>query len=555
MTSSAELRQLLECYYKVWFRFHPEVAVDLGVNEFSDRLHPYDDDDIGALTVLNEKLLDSLDTIDLAKLSENERIDLELARGSAILELKDLIERDWRRLKPACFLPIHAIYQLTLRKVPDLKNALSKRLETIPAYLRGARAHLSSEPEAIPPIWLQSAIAEAHAGVGYFRDLRQHPQFARFKLDHLLEESARALEEFARFMQRELEPIAAGDFACGQEYFRLMLRHRHFLEVSPDDLYSFGKRLFEKTESELKTVTREIRGDDDIAAMTRSLHSGHPPASDLLSRYRDCMEAAHRFLETHELVSLPVREELKVIETPVFLRHQIPFAAYLDPQPNDPEQQGYYYVTPAFGDDALGEHNNISLQHTCVHEAWPGHHLQFVTANLNPIAQTIPRLLNISATLYEGWALYCEQLMQEQGFLQAPESKFVLLKDRLWRALRVMLDVELHMRGLSVEEAAARMQQALGFTREQALADLNWYTQSPTVPFGYATGWALINETRNRLQGLDNEFCLKDFHDKLLAAGSIALPIVLRSGFGKPLWDSVMREVFTLKDSQDDQAP
>ena len=191
----------------------------------------------------------------------------------------------------------------------------------------------------------------------------------------------------------------------------------------------------------------------------------------------------------------------RVIEE-AFLQHKIPFAAYMEPMPTDPAQNAYYYVTPPLDEESWGEHNLINLQHTCVHEAWPGHHLQFVSANLNPSAATLPRLTNPSATLYEGWALYCEQLMQEQGFLDAPESRFIMLKDRLWRAMRIVLDVELHTRGLGLDEAAGRMQAALGFTREQAMADLTWYTQSPTVPMGYATGWALIIATRERLQAL-----------------------------------------------------
>lgn len=535
---------ILERFYHVWFRFHPETAVDVGVGGHAQRLRPYDDDDIGALTVLLEKLLDSLDTVSPSELDADQRIDLELVRGSALLELKELVERDWRRRDPGGFLPVHAIYQLTVREVADRPAALKARLAAIPAHLRGARSHLARTPALIPPLWLEAAVREAGGGVAYFRALRQHPEFQRYRLDHELEEASRALEDFARFLERELAPRCEGDFACGREVFDLTLRHRHFLDLDADRLHNMGQRLFARTAVELRTATRELRNDEDIAAVTAALHRRHPPAEALLSHYREGMQAAREFVVAHELVSLPEHEELRVVETPVFLRHQIPFAAYLEPQPRDPRQRGYYYVTPAGDQAALGEHNVVSLRHTCVHEAWPGHHLQFVTANSRPAASTLPRLLNPSATLYEGWALYCEQLMQEEGFLDDPESRFVLLRDRLWRALRVVLDVELHTRGLSLSDAAARMQQELGFTREQAMADLTWYTRSPTVPMGYATGWALLTETRTRLQGSDAGFSLRDFHDRLLASGSIAIARVIERQFGTPLWESVRRVVF-----------
>ena len=540
----SELQSLIESYYQAWFRFHPEFAVDLGIEGYDHLLTPCDDNDIGALISLNEKLLHSLDEIDNKTLSQAERLDAHVLYGGALLELERLAEQDWRRRDPARFLPVNAIYQLTVRSVTDAESALSSRLQAIPGYLRDARTFLREEPEQIPLLWLESAITEAYEGAVYLRDLRAHPGLARYQLDTALETAANSLEDYAAFLDGELRSLAQGDFACGHEYFEMLLRYRHGLSLSADDLHAFGLRLFETTLAELKAETQRLRGDADVSALTRQIQARHPAAGDLLTAYREAMGAAKDFVAQHELVTMPHTEKLKVMETPVFLRHVIPFAAYMEPSPGDKQQKGWYYVTPAHTDAALGEHNLASLRHTCVHEAWPGHHCQFVTANSNVVASSLPRLSNPSATLYEGWALYCEQLMQEQGFLDVPESRFILLKDRLWRALRIVLDVELHTRGLDMKTAAQRMQDALGFTHEQAMADLTWYTRAPTVPMGYATGWALITATREQLQTRDEAFALREFHDRLLAEGSIALPYVLKQQFGDALWDEVQREVF-----------
>lgn len=539
-----ELQALIDGYYQAWFRFHPEKAVDLGVEGYAHLLTPCDDDHIGALISLNEKLLASADELDISTLSPADRLDLHLVYGGALLELERLAEQDWRRCDPARFLPINAIYQLTVRSVKDLQQALTSRLQAIPGYLREARTFLREAPEQIPALWLESAMTEARVGAAYFRELRQHPQVSEYQLDAELEAAAHAVEDYAAFLERDLGPQAQGDFACGHEYFDMLLRYRHGLSLTADDLHAFGQRLFDTTLAELKAETRRLRGDDDVQALTRQIQAAHPAAAELLAAYQQGMENARAFVMQHQLLNLPREENLNVIETPAFLRHHIPFAAYLQPAPRDPQQQGWYYVTPASSEAALGEHNYASLPHTCVHEAWPGHHCQFVTANLNAVASSLPRLSNPSATLYEGWALYCEQLMQEQGFLQAPESRFVLLKDRLWRALRILLDVELHTRGLELADAAQRMQTALGFTYEQAMADLTWYTRAPTVPMGYATGWALINAARERLRQQEAEFDLAGFHDQLLAEGSIALPFVMRTQFGDAFWEDVRQDIF-----------
>lgn len=548
---AAAFDALVADYYQAWFRFHPETAVDLGMPGYAGLLRPYDDDELGAQAAIQEKLLAELEGLDLDALDPDRRLDAQIIFGQAQIEHHDLLERDWRRRDPMRYLPINALYQLTVLPVADFATVFNARLRQMPAYLRGARTHLQDMPELVPKAWLESALASAEEGVGYLQGLRQHPRvvqaFGRSsQFQESLEWAVHAVEDFGRFLEREIAPHANGDFACGREQFERILRVRHGLKIDADHLHAFGVRLFDQTRRELQAVTRELRADGDADALWQQICQEHVEPDQLLGEYRSQMQAARAFLTEHDLVSLPTTERLEVVETPVFLRHRIPFAAYRSPPVDDPEQHGYYYVTPPTDAAALAEHNTLGLMHTCVHEAWPGHHLQFVTANLHSASRSLPRLVNSSATLYEGWALYCEQLMQEQGFLDRPEQRFILLRDRLWRALRVQLDVELQTRGLSIAAAADRMQSALGFPRAQALADLAWYTRAPGVPMGYATGWALLTEARSRL--VPERLPLKDFHDQLLAVGSVGLPWVLTRAFGRELYPTVESAVFNMND-------
>ena len=539
----AKLTTIIDRYYRTWFRFNPEVAVDVGVAGYAHLLKPYGDDELSALKVLNEKLISSLDELDLNTLTQDQQMDLQLMRSAAVLQLESAASRDWRRCEPVRFLPVNAIYQLTVRDVENKATALRERLVAIPMHLRGARSWLDIEPEKIPLIWLDSAIAEAEGGAEFFRELKQHPEVISFRVSEELEQAAHALEDFVSYLKAEIYGKAKGDFACGRKYFDLILQERHFLNIDADELYNFGEKLFAKTEQELKDVTQELQGDDDVDGLMKKIQENRPAKDKVLEEYRKQMLEARKFVEEKDIVSIPSKESLKVIETPGFLQHQIPFAAYYEPSPADVNQQGYYYVTPAKTDDDLGEHNNIGLKHTCVHEAWPGHHLQFVKANIKPSSSTLPRLLNASATLYEGWALYCEQLMHELGFITEAESRFVLLKDRLWRALRIMIDVGIHTRGLSLQDAAKLMQEKLGFSENQAMGDLTWYTQAPGVPMGYATGWALISRLKKQQQERE-DFDLKTFHDTLLSSGSVALSLTIVRGFGLSEWQQVHQAVF-----------
>ena len=547
----SELAQLIDRYYRAWFRFHPETATDLDIEGYDHLLPPFDDDDLGALDSLNQKLLEALDALDTTRLSPDQQLDVTLMRGAALLELEAAARHDWRHRDPLRFLPVNAIFQLTLRRLPERGEAMRARLRAIPRHLREARTFLRQAREAIPAPWLQMAIDESRQGVVFLRELRQHPQVIPLHVDAELESAGVALNEYADFLARSIGERAQGDFACGREHFDLLLRYRHGLDIDADQLHALGERLYARVRDELLAETRRLRGDTDVAAMADDIVRRHPPPDDLLGHYRTAMEAARAFVADRDLLTLPDRECLQVVETPVFLRHLIPFAAYREPPPGDPRQQGWYWVTPPADAAERAEHNRLAIRHVSVHEAWPGHHCHFVTANRNPVASTLPRLTNPSALCYEGWALYCEQLMHEQGFLDAPESRFVLLRDRLWRVLRILLDVELHTRGLGFEEAASRLERELGFPPAQARAEIAWYTREPTVPMGYATGWALITAARARLTGSGDGLSLKAFHDRLLAEGTIGLPWVLRRQFGEPLWQSLRRSLLDARQDAD----
>jgi uncharacterized protein (DUF885 family) len=539
---------LLEQYYNAWFRYHPEQAVQVGCAGYEDLLRSYGDDEIGALISLNEKVISTLDELNFNGLTAEQQIDYSILYNAVVSELHELLEKDWRYRRPQDYVPVEAIYQLLTRPVENIHQALKRRMDKIPDYLRGARTYLSQHPEKIPPSWLQGACQQAKAGARYFRDITKHPVvLSKFqnpaRLQPVCDKAANAMDDFAKYLQG-LEKNVTGDYASGKAEFERLLHEDHFLDISADELHQFGADLFKQTEAELKQLTEELAGSEDIEEALAGIRHDHPKggSEDLLNAYRQRMKAAHDFVNEHQLVSVPKTQALKVIDTPEFLRHQIPFAAYEEPSYKDPEQRGYYYVTPVKSEGHLLEHNWTSIDLTCVHEAFPGHHLQFVTANRNP-ENSLPRLLNASATMYEGWALYCEDLMQEQGFLDKPEHHFIMLRDRLWRAMRVMLDVELHTRGLSVDDAAQAMCDHLHFSIDQAKADLSWYTQSPTVPMCYAVGWALIRALREQQSQLEN-FELKAFHNKLLSVGSCALPLVIKRAFGEEAWLNARNQVF-----------
>jgi len=524
-------------YFRKYFELHPTDAIYYGVEGFDHLLNDYSDDTYKAEKAFAEESLATLRQISPEDLDQDESIDCALLEGKLTIQNYEHAKEDYRLKWPDTYSPIDAIYILTVRSTNDLAGNLLSRLNRTPALIRQGIANLSRGEANPPRLWTEMAIEGAKGGVSFLENLAVHPKIKESVKDvgglHAAVETAKsAVSDFAIFLERDLLPRSRGDYAVGEEHYNLLLKKKHFLDHNARTLLSLGEELFAKTRKELGELANDLAPGKDIEEVARSIQQKHPAIDEVLPAYRKAMQAARDFARNKNLVSFPPKEELHVVYTPEFRRHEIPFAAYLSPSPKDPDQVGYYYVTPVTDDDLLREHNWVGLENTSVHESYPGHHLQFSIANCNPKSATLPRLMNESSVFYEGWALYCEQLMQEQGFLKSKEHRFVMLKDRLWRALRIIIDVQTQTGKMSYDEAADLMVRELHFPRAQACGDLNWYSQSPSVPMGYALGWSIINRLRDQEQKRRGEkFSLREFHDKLLSAGSISLPLVERRYF------------------------
>jgi len=534
-------------FYHCWFRYHPEEAVDVGVNDYADQLKSYEHNDIGALISLIQKMLSALDELKPADLSENRQLDYRLIKGALTIELHDLEENDWRFRNPIEYVPVNAIYQLLIHPGENVHKALKRRLQHIPEYLRGAKAMLSLYPERVVPQWTVTAKELAQTGAEFIRGLERHPLVtAKFenpaRLQPLCDAASIALNDFSNYLETDIQPKAEGKFPSGNYRFNRLLNQKHFLATDAEKVLNFGTRLAEQTEKELLLQSKKICGEQDITKALAKVRANHPDASQLLNSYREKMQAAYAWLLKADIVTVPKKQSLKIQQTPVFLRDVIPFAAYVPPMPLDKEQHGIYYVTTVEDDSLLAEHNQFSIDLASVNEAFPGHHLQFVIANKNN-DHNVTRLLNASASMYEGWALYCEQLVFEQGLYNEKEHEFIMLRDRLWRALRIIIDVKLHTGQFTVEQAANLLVEKLGFELSQAQSEITWYSSAAATPLCYAVGREIILKTRE-IMDVSDKSKLKAFHDAILSQGSIALPLVIETVFGESVWQRVHDEIF-----------
>ena len=265
-------------------------------------------------------------------------------------------------------------------------------------------------------------------------------------------------------------------------------------------------------------------GPEFVDGIMQSLRESFPGEAERIE------EAARRFVEGKRLAPIP-SGRLEIVDTPLFQRSLTPYAAYLRPGPFEEEAIGYLVVTPvdpgksrAQQQEQIQGHNYVALSLTAVHEAWPGHHLQFAHA-VN--AGSRLRRLSDSPVLAEGWALYCEELMVEEGFHLDPLARVYQLKDLLWRACRVVLDVGLHTGTMTYEQAVDYLVEQAMLERVNAESEVKRYAMTPTQPMSYLVGSQQIKEIRDEVKSrLGKRYNLYDFHKALLNCGTVPPALV-----------------------------
>ena len=330
--------------------------------------------------------------------------------------------------------------------------ALSGRLEAVPALLAEAR-------DALEPGLSAAAV---DAGVDYAEGLVDlvGPTSRAFvrsvghdgAVDAPSAAAVAALEAFRDHLRDVLAPTASGECAAGAAVVADVLHWEHCLDEPPQALAEYGREVLGETQRRYGQARRRsrLRGRGGRRRGGPGGRAGQGRTGGRL-RARSGRGARLRRRPRHR--RLPAGEELEVVATPAFLRSLLPFAAYDPPGPFADRQLGFYYVTPPPEGldedetvDLMRGHALTSLRTTGVHEAYPGHHLQLCSANRAPtLARRIAGAPDGGNILVEGWAFYCEELMDREGFLDDPAVRLMRLNDQIWRACRVVIDVELHL--------------------------------------------------------------------------------------------------------------
>ncbi len=521
----------------------PEQASSLGLHARDAELDDRTTEGFARNLAREEALLDTLRKRFAARppSSRVAKSDLALLLGALAVDVRRKREtRPLERQPDSYVAPLNALFLMAARDYAPAaeraKNALG-RIERALPQLVAARTQLGKPPR----IWTQIGIDRAKGAASFFDEQRAFLEGAlpaeKARIATVLAAAKKAHADYATFLEKEILPRSTGDFAAGADYFGFLLREEFFLDASADQLMDLGKTLVARTIAQMNDVAKRIdpKAKDWVAVAAR-IKAKHPTAADLLPTYRREVERARKFLVDRDAVPFPEGDDLQIVETPSFERSTLT-AAYEPPPAFDAGTRGLFFVTPvdlalpkAKQEEMLREHDLADVVDTVVHEAYPGHHLQHSFARRHP---SLVRKATGASIFAEGWGLYSEEMMAELGFY-TDDERLMQLEWTLVRAARVVIDVGLHTKGMSFDDAVKMLTETVHLERPLATSEVKRYTQDPTQPLSYLVGREMLFRIRERYKARAGAaYSLKEFHREILSHGTTPPGLVEAEMFGE----------------------
>ncbi len=486
----------------------------------------------------NHEWIERLESVGDDGLSAAQRVDrdavLSALRGRVVLEPWEAWRRDPMTYVDPCFEGILALVVHRSFPEPELAGYLQSRLRAVPIALQSGRAAL--EPELASPLIVGRAQRQCEAAVSYFEETLPL-EFSDGELRESVAEAGRiAAQACATFGEHlgELALSAKGSYALGEERYSDLLQKRELFNFAAGELRERGRRVLAELEEEANEIAARIDSSATswIEVFNRDLAHHAADFEGLRIAYQNESEKARAYLVEHGLVSFPDDEVCVVEPTPEVLRPILGVASYFAPPAFRPGRRGHFNVpwppqgsTPEENERRLAANSFQSVPTVTVHEAYPGHHWHLTWMKANP--RRVRQLIH-SSYFSEGWALYAEKMMREQGYFADDSSLLGHVNARIWRAARIIVDTGLHIGDMSFDDAVTYMRERVGLTEPVARAEVGRYCQWPTQAPSYLTGCLEIERMRERFLA-EAPSDLRKFHDLIAGTGTLPIPLAERA--------------------------
>ena len=542
-TEDGEYEAVAEEYIKGYLGAHPLEGTALGLHEYDGKITDYSRLALDAELSRLRRFDDRLSKFDPGKLSPRQSIDLRILQAAVkkdLFEMQDMSVFERNPMVYARAADVNVYIKRNFAPLEDRVRSLVAIESQIPNILIAARTNLN---DVVPKPYVELAIQIAKgsadflkkdlvAAVGNLKD-----EQLRVAFHEANRKGANALNDYAAWLEREKLPKASLDFALGEEKFRRFLAQTELVDLPPQKVLEIGMTQLKAEQEAFAEAAKKIDPNKSPIEVFKQIQSEHPTPQNLIPDVAKDLDKIRKYVLTHRLISIPSDVRAKVKETPQYLR-ATSFASMDTPGPFEKRaNEAYYYVTPTENDwpekqkeEWLTAFNYYTSDVVSIHEAYPGHYVQFLCLNASP-ASKVEKIFG-SYAFVEGWAHYCEKMMLDEGYgsstsstpseddvKRAAKYRMAQADEALLRLCRLCVSIKMHTQKMSLDEATKFFQENCYYEEKPARQEAMRGTFDPGY-LNYTLGKLQILKLRDDYKAQQgDDFSLQKFHNELLNHG------------------------------------
>jgi len=541
--ADAEYEAVADEYIKGYLAVRPLEGTALGLHEYDGKIFDHTRLALDAELSRLRRFDDRLAKFEPAKLSPRQSIDLRILQAAVKKELFEMQDMATFERNPMVYTraaDLNVYVQRNFAPLEDRVRSLTAIESQIPNILIAARTNLD---EVLPKPYVELAI-EMAKGASDFLKKSLPPAVAgvkdeqvRIAFENANRKAAHAVNDYATWLEREKLSKASVNFALGEEKFRHLLAQTELVDLPPQKILEIGMAQLKAEQEAFADAAQKIDPSKSPVEVFRQIQSEHPTPQNLIPGVSKDLDKIRKYVVNRHLVSIPSDVRPKVKETPQYER-ATSFASMDTPGPFEKRAtEAYYYVTPTENDwpekqkqEWLTAFNYYTSDITSIHEAYPGHYVQFLHLNESP-ASKVEKIFD-SYAFIEGWAHYCEKMMLDEGYGSATNStpsendvkraakyRMAQADEALLRLCRLCVSIKMHTQNMSIDEATKFFQENCYYEEKPARQEAMRGTFDPGY-LSYTLGKLEILKLRDDYKAQEgDEFSLEKFHNELLNHG------------------------------------
>jgi len=535
--ATAAGQSLIDRFFdQYYFPYNPTLATSSGIHKYDGKLEDYSKAGSAARIVHLKKF-----EREISKLPPDTDRDLVLSYiHASLLELETI--RMWEKNPDLYSSGISSsaftIMSRTFAPQAVRLKSLIERERQMPRVLADARVNVQNPPR----IYTEIAIEQLPGITAFFEhdvplaftEVTDPKLIAQFHQSNAA--VIAALKDYEKYLRDDLLARSHGDFRLGAENYAKKLAFEEMVDIPLDRLLEIGYEDLRANQKRFREVAAEIDPSRAPQQILEDLEKDHPAPDKLLSAFNDVCTKLRDFIVARKIITVPSLVPPILEETPPFMR-ALTFASMDTPGPYETvAKEAFFNVTlpekswsPERVENFMGAFNQGTILSTAIHEAYPGHYVQFLW--MQHIGSRVRKLLGANTNV-EGWAHYCEQMMMDEGFSQDPRMRLGQLQDALLRNARYIVGIQMHTGKFTMEQGVEFFEKEGYQPHETADRETKRGTSDPTYLY-YTLGKLEIMKLREDYRKMKGaQFSLQEFHDTFVKQGFPPVKIVRRAMLG-----------------------